>query len=62
MKSRTLKGPGNENAEFELAGSSSYRGKFLRSFDQGKGNLVLVRGFELSEVLLYYSIIRARIA
>ena len=33
---RTLKG--NEK-QFELAGNSSYRGKFQWNFDQGKGNL-----------------------
>ena len=34
----------------ELAGNSSYRGKFQWYFDQGKGNLVRVSGeFELSE-------------
>ena len=36
--------------QFELAGNSSYRGKFQWNFDQGKGNLVQVsREFELSE-------------
>jgi len=34
---RTLKG--NEK---QLAGNSSYQGKFQRNFDQGKGNLVRV--------------------
>ena len=44
---QTLKG--NEK-QLELAGNSSYRCKFQRNFDQGKGNLVRVRGeFELSE-------------
>ena len=43
---RTLEG--NEK-QFELAGNSSYRGKFQGSFYQGKGNLVRVSGeFELS--------------
>ena len=39
---RTLKG--NEE-QFELAGNSSYRGKFQWSFDQGKWNIVRVSGF-----------------
>ena len=40
---------GNEK-QFESAGNLSYRGKFQWNFDQGKGNLVWVRGeFELSE-------------
>ena len=43
---RTLEG--NEK-QFELAGNSSYRGKFQENFDQGKENLVRVSGeFELS--------------
>ena len=47
VKPRTPKG--NEK-QFELAGNSSYRGKFQWNFDQGKGNLVLVSGeFELSD-------------
>ena len=40
---------GNEK-QFESAGNLSYRDKFQWNFDQGKGNLVWVRGeFELSE-------------
>ena len=43
---------GNEN-QFELAGNSSYRGKFQRNFDQGKGNLGQVsRELELSKFKL----------
>ena len=43
---RTLKG---NQKMFELAGNSSYRGKFQWNFDQGKGNLVWVnREFKLS--------------
>ena len=36
LVTRTLKG---NVKQFELAGNSSYRGKFRWSFDQGKGNL-----------------------
>ena len=44
---QTLKG--NEK-QSELAGNSSYWGKFQCNFDQGKGNLVqFSREFELSE-------------
>ena len=49
---------GNSNSErnekqFKLAGNLSYRGKFQGNFDQGKGNLVWVRGeFELSEFII----------
>ena len=39
---------GNEK-QFELAGNSSYRGKFQWNFDQRKGNLVREE-FELSEL------------
>ena len=43
---RTLEG--NEK-QFELAGNSSYRGKFQANFYLGKGNLVRISGkFELS--------------
>ena len=47
---QTLKG---NKKKFDLAGNSSYWGKFQWNFDQGKGNLVQVsRKFELSEFKL----------
>ena len=41
LVTRTLKG--NEK-QFELAGNSSYQGEFQWNFDEGRGNLVRVRG------------------
>ena len=55
LVTRTLRG--NEK-RFELAGNSSYRGTFQWNCDQGKGNLVRVRGeFDLSNFQLsrFYS-------
>ena len=51
---QTLKG--NEK-QLELAGNSCYHGKFSKNADQGKGNLVQVRGeFELSSFYCIYSV------
>ena len=50
---RTLTG---KETQFELAGNSSYRGKFQWNFDQGKANLDPISGeFELSEFKSYRS-------